>query len=482
MTARPSLNVGNRRFLGATVLALPLILVLGARWLSAPFEATQGAAEESAPRGQGDSRADALLGEVEAAGTNAGRVVAPSALHGLQPEVLPEAREETLEFSGIGEAESELISIQARVLHSGRELGDIELELRPVDLKSGRKVQRVTSTFLGASRFQWELEPIVNPDALYAFRVHPIGQKGFGWAPEDHALGTRDPLDLGTIEITELRERYPVPLITGLVCDELDRPIEDATGYASPYSEKEMTSGADPPRLHPREAWAVEVSSKADGSFAAYGNPNILGMHLTLEAPGFHAFSEEVETQKTGLVVRLGRKLIWRGRLVVPEDGPETSSYGVWLMKESSGTGVGVAPDGQFEAVGHSSSAELIVTYPLTGSVVLHREPTGTQGIVPTGESPDFWVHEVDLRGQVRVLDLQLLTATGEATSDRQVRVNFPEGTATLLGPHHAVVEQGRVRLVVPLETEWLELVPKNGDPVRVPLGGASTASIPWPR
>ncbi len=427
--------------------------------------------------------------------SGAGRVVAPFELaeesasenHGVQAESSVAAEPEATTSEGV--------TLRARVLSGGEPVRDRKLELklfclghRPGEATTGTTQQvegrrwvftSAVSTSEGEGRIQWGIDPVARPDFLHAIRVTELSQGAMGWSEEDHVPLPGSSIDLGTIEIGELRERYPIPLITGVVRNELDQPVPEALGWATPEFNDEVVENENR-RQHPRDAWDAQVTIAADGSFAVYGDRNVLGVFLTIDAPKYHGFNEWIEPPEFGYVARLSKKIIWRGQLIVPEEGPKIESYGVWLMEGGSGTGVLVHPDGHFEAIGRSSSAELSVTFPNIGAV-LHREATDVTRIDLSADSTELTVHEIDLRGRIRILDMEFVTAAGTATSDTRVQIGFPEGAA--MWPRHQfdLDEQGHLQLVVPLDLEWLELRPKNGDRMRHPLGSLPY-TILWPQ
>lgn len=360
---------------------------------------------------------------------------------------------------------SSWVEVRASVTHRGAPVTTGELLLETVRLEDSSIEDRASAFPDSTGRIQWRWMLEEPRDVPRAFAVLQPSTGASGWASEDHPLLPGSTLELGAIELELASDHHPIPLATGHVRDELGRVVPDLRGSANAARDPDaVEDGESRPRLHPRNAELVQMILNEQGSFEVFGPPSVGFVSLSFRAINAHEYSEVLPTPSLDLEVVLSRVICWRGRLRVPEEGPDPGSYGVWMYQNGGGVGVGVAPSGRFEALGTTSSAQIRVTYPVLGATLFEREVVAPDVSL---EPPILDVGEVDLRGLVTCLDVEVLDPGGEPAANAPVLVDLsPE--ATWLSPAHVLDDRGHLVLAVPRDVGSIELRTDAGTSARI--------------
>ena len=213
-------------------------------------------------------------------------------------------------------------------------------------------------------------------------------------------IALRGEIDLGTIPLLSPSDRDPIPLVTGTVrSDEGDL----VPGALAALTAQNAVEGEP---LWP--GWAGnEIQIDDAGNFSAYGPLGANTLKLHFFAPGFHdKETEAFQVPRGGMEVVMTKRLVLTGQLVVPSNGPDITSYGIWIAQEGGAIGVTPREDGTFEAQGTRHALRLRVSNPTMGSVLYDRELV----VVPSqGES----LGTIDLTHLVQVIDFVILDDLG---------------------------------------------------------------------
>ena len=331
---------------------------------------------------------------------------------------------------------------------------DVELAVEDNDRPGDFHYPALRARTDGKGRALFALPPEMDHPAPASVRLRDPERWASGWV---HGVTFLDEgtTELGTVTLSEPRELFPVPLVTGWVHDGSGEPVSGVQGTVHPtwfQIDGEDHGGGWPPREE------GQVHIEPDGSFQAFGPRSPQGVSLVFYAPGYDEHHDfQLETPTFDHEVVLARRIRLTGRLFVPENGPPVERYGVWLSQEGKGIGISPREDGRFDAIGSTHSLRVGIAGPNMG-FTLYSEDFAAP---PTDDGS---LGDIDVRPLTRVLDLLLVDDQGDPLAEYglQVSLEAPEHQSKSVRSD----EQGR--LLVPLPVQALEatiLVP--GEPQR---------------
>lgn len=332
--------------------------------------------------------------------------------------------------------------------YGGRPLAGRELALawRPADdmVETPQPIVRASAAADGSVAF--EVLPEERLRGPISLRVEDTQSGAWCWSGVV-LLPERGELDLGTLHLTRPRELHPVALATGRVGDSRMAPIPGVVGFVSA---RNIFVGGDEPE-EPTELWEGEVVIEANGHFAAYGPPTSKELNLLFAAQDYQEEDlYQIEVPTHGLEVSLAREIRLRGRLLVPEQGPPVTNYGVWLSEEGMGMGISPRADGNFSAIGSTRSIEVKVTQPGLG-LVLFKE------VFALSPEADGELGTIDVRDVVKPVDLVLVDSTGAAIANEVVWIEVKDVEPAASEPRGQAPTDANGRLFVAVPTLALE-------------------------
>ena len=439
---------------GSLVVAVWLaVTTIGPEWLDPPERGIARAAAEDPGDGQ---RVGA--GAVESQREPRAHA---SALEGTAANRAPAATEGRADA---GEATTPTARVVAVALdYRGQPLAERELALawRPAEDSVGtpQPIARAAAAADGSVAFG--VTPTESLRGPISLRVQDTQSGAWCWSGVV-LLPERGELDIGTLHLTLPRELYPAALATGRVGDTRMAPIPGVVGFVS--ARNIYVDGEEPEER--TELWEGEVVIEANGYFAAYGPPTSNDLTLLFAAQGYQEEDlQQIQVPTHGLEVSLARRIRLRGRLLVPEQGPPVTSYGVWLSEGGMGMGISPRADGTFSAIGSTRSIEVKITQPGLG-LVLFRE------MFALSPETDGELGTIDLRSLVKSLDLLLVDAADAPIANEVVWIEVKDVEPAAGEPRGQAPTDanGRLFVAVPAAALGAELTVSGRAPIAVDL------------
>ncbi len=372
-----------------------------------------------------------------------------------EPEV-PKSRDPELAHPAApAETKAPKFLLRARVLDHGNPAANRLLELSLWTVGPGDRTGQLGRSERSDEHGLVEFELFERYSELWAARFHDHDSGGRAWSKANHRL-EGDVVDVGDVDLIFQRELHPEPLIAGWVLDDAQRPIRALSGTAEVFSSAAENSEQEgSASLHdPRQDWTGQLLLEPSGAFFVHGSPQVESVLLRFQAPDHDSHIEVLyDLPALDYQIRVPIAVRWSGTLLVPEPGPALEDYGVWMSDDRSATGLFVAPDGNFVAEGSTRTTRFYVTQPMLGLRLIELE-VAPLALAP-GESGDLG--EIDLRGRVRVLDVQLIDADGNPAANLDLVYRL-DGNERRYGEGIATDAAGRLLLALPLDSKTLVL------------------------
>ena len=282
----------------------------------------------------------------------------------------------------------------------------------------------------------------------------------WAWDPETTAKAWVDPVeiapdadvDLGSVPLLQVRERFPVPWVAGRILNENRQPLERVHGILNESAFYEFDAGEEvgPKPLEWPGWFGTQFVFEPNGHFAAYGPPGLNLADLSFSSDGYE--SEHliaIEVPNLDLQVELAKQLWLRGKLLVPAAGPPVQEYGVWLSQGDRGTGVRAQANGEFAGPGTSRSLRLQITHPSMGHVLYNQE-------FLSAPNEEAGLGTVDLTQLVQVIDVRLVDSSHKPHAKVDLHMEA-EGVQSNGGQYQTDAE-GRLWTVLPLDADAIRL------------------------